>query len=86
MQRGPDPRDIPLGKLPPQPTSAADARGALTALMRLLGPPSRSRIRLLRVHGPAPTGCMKARHQPDNSVLGDNFSAADRHRAVDQSA
>jgi hypothetical protein len=29
---------------------------------------------------------MKARHQPDNSVLGDNFPAADRLPAVDQSA
>jgi hypothetical protein len=79
MQRGPDPRDIPLEKLPPQPTSAADAREALTALVRLLAPPSRSRIRLLRVLGPAPSGSfrMKARHQPDNSVLGDNFPATD---------
>jgi hypothetical protein len=28
---------------------------------------------------------MKARHQPDNSVLGDNFPATDQLPAVDQS-
>jgi len=76
-----------LGTSRRSPTSAAGAREALTALVRLLARQDRSRIRHLGVHGPAPAEFfrMKARYQADNGGLGDNVPAVDRLPQSNQS-